>query len=35
MYVPRIKKNLIFDSTIAENYLKVEFVNSWCVVKDI
>jgi hypothetical protein len=35
MYVPGIKKNLISVSTIANQDLKVEFVKSQCVVKDI
>ena len=35
MYVPGIKKNLIYVSTIADEDLKVEFVKSQCVVKDI
>jgi hypothetical protein len=35
MYVTGIKNNLIFVSTIADRDLKVEFVNSQCVVKDI
>ena len=35
MYVLGIKKNLIFVSTIADNDLKVEFMQSRCVVKDI
>ena len=35
MYVPSIKKNLISSFTIVDNDLKVEFVKSWCVVKDI
>ena len=35
MYVPGIKKNLISVSTISDQDLKVEFVKSQCVVKDI
>jgi hypothetical protein len=35
MYVLAIKKNLISISTIVDNDLKVEFVKSMCVVKDI
>ena len=35
MYVPSIKKNLIYVSTIIDQDLKVEFVKSQCVVKDI
>ena len=35
MYVPDIKKNLIYVSTITDQDLKVEFVKSQCVVKDI
>jgi hypothetical protein len=35
MYVPGIKKNLIYVSTITDNDLKVEFGKSRCVVKDI
>lgn len=35
MYVLGIKKNLISVSTIANQDLKVEFVKSQCVVKDI
>lgn len=35
MYVPSIKKNLIYVSTIVDQDLKVEFLKSQCVVKDI
>lgn len=35
MYVPEIKKNLISISSVADQDLKVEFVKSGCVVKDI
>jgi len=35
MYVPSIKTNLIFVSTIVDNDLKVEFLKSQCVVKYI
>jgi hypothetical protein len=35
MYVPSIKKNLIYVSTIVDQDVKVEFVKSQCVVKDI
>eukprot|EP00253_Pinus_taeda_P019494 PITA_19494 len=35
MYVPDIKKNLISVSTITDQDLKVEFVKSQCVVKDV
>ena len=35
MYVPGIKKNLIFVSTITDNDLKVEFSKYHCHIKDI
>ena len=35
MYVPGIKKKLIYVSTITENDLKVEFGKYQCHVKDI
>ena len=35
MHVPRIKKNLIFVSTITDQNLKVEFYKSYCVIKDL
>jgi hypothetical protein len=35
MYVPGIKKNLISVSTITDQDLKVEFLKSHCVVKDM
>ena len=35
MYVPGIKKNLIYVSTITDNNLTVEFGKLMCVVKDI
>ena len=35
MYVPGIKNHLIYVSTIVDIDLKVEFVKSRCVVKDI
>ena len=35
MYVPRIKKNLIYVSAITENDLKVEFGKHQCHIKDI
>lgn len=35
MYVPDTKRNLIYVSTITNQDLKVEFVKSQCVVKDI
>jgi len=35
MYVPGIKKNLIYISTITNQEIKVEFVKWVCVVKDI
>jgi hypothetical protein len=35
MYVPGIKKNLIYVSTITDNNLKVEFGKLRCVVKDV
>ena len=35
MYVPSIKKNLIYISTLTDNNLKVEFGKLRCVVKDI
>jgi hypothetical protein len=35
MYVPGIKKNLILVSTVADQNLKVEFVNSKFFAKDI
>jgi hypothetical protein len=34
MYVP-INKNLILVSTIADQYLKVEFIKTHCFVKEI
>ena len=35
MYVPGIKNNLIFVSTITDNNLKVEFGKLGCIVKDV
>lgn len=35
MYVPTIKNNLIFVSTITDNNLKVEFGKLGCIVKDV
>lgn len=35
VYVPRLKKNLISASTITDQHLKVEFVKSHCLVKDV
>lgn len=35
MYVPEIKKNLIFVSTITDQNLKVGFYKSYCVIKDM
>ena len=35
MYVPGIRKNLIYVSTITDKNLIVEFMQSQCVVKDI
>ena len=35
VYVPRLKKNLIFVSTITDQNLKVEFVKNHCIVKDL
>lgn len=35
MYIPRIKKNLIFVSIIIDQNLKVEFFKSCCVIKDL
>ena len=35
MYVPRIKKNLIFVSAIIDNDMKVEFGKFKCHVKDV
>jgi len=35
LYVPSIKKNLIYVSTIDDNDLKVEFLKSQCVIKDV
>ena len=35
MYVPDLKKNLIFVSTITDNHLKVEFGKLGCIVKDV
>jgi len=35
MYVPVIKKNLIYVSTIIDQNLKVEFYKSYCVIKDL
>jgi hypothetical protein len=35
VYVPGIKKNLIFVSTITYQDLKVEFFNNYCIVKDL
>jgi hypothetical protein len=35
VYVPRIKKNLIFVSTIIDQNLKVEFFKKYCIVKDL
>jgi hypothetical protein len=34
VYVPRIKKKLIFVSTITDHDLKVEFFKNHCIVKD-
>ena len=35
MYVPGLKKNLILVSTITDQHLKVEFMKSHCLVKDV
>jgi hypothetical protein len=35
VYVPRIKKNLIFVSTITDQNLKVEFFKNYFIVKDL
>ena len=35
MYVPGIKNNLIYVSTITDNNLKVEFGKFGCIVKDV
>jgi hypothetical protein len=35
VYVPRIKKKLIFVSTITDQNLKVEFFKNYCIVKDL
>jgi hypothetical protein len=35
VYVPGIKKNLIFVSTITDQNLKVEFFKNYCIVKDL
>ena len=35
VYVPGIKKNLIFVSTITDKNLKVEFFKNYCIVKDL
>jgi hypothetical protein len=35
MYVPGIKKKLIFVSTITDQNLKVEFFKTHCIVKDL
>jgi hypothetical protein len=35
VYVPRIKKNLIYVSTITDHNLKVEFFKTHCIVKDL
>ena len=34
MYVPMIKKNLIFVSMITDQDLQVEFFKAYCVIKD-
>lgn len=35
VYVPGLKKNLIYVSTITDQHLKVEFVKSHSLVKDV
>jgi hypothetical protein len=35
VYVPGIKKNLIYVSTITDQNLKVEFFKNYCIVKDL
>lgn len=35
MYVPEIKKNRIFVSMITYHNLKVDFLKSYCVIKDL
>jgi hypothetical protein len=35
VYVPEIKKNLIYVSTITDQNLKVEFFKNYCIVKDM
>jgi hypothetical protein len=35
MHVPGIKKNLIYVSTITDQDMKVDFVKSHCLVKDV
>lgn len=34
MYVPQIKKNLIYVSMMADEDLQVEFFRTYCVIKD-